>query len=58
MTWWVKACENEIIKSVSRLSRDIKLGSKVVTIATGWDVITAVEILWKMRSLGYQSWVM
>lgn len=43
MTWWVKACENEIMKSVSRLSRTIGLSSKPIQIAAGWDVITAVR---------------
>src|SRR5882757_8917384 len=43
MTWWVKACENDIMKNISRLSRDLKIGARVVTIAAGWDVITAVR---------------
>ena len=43
MTWWVKACENELMKSVSRLQRDIKLSNKVVPVAAGWDVITATR---------------
>jgi len=43
MTWWVKACENDIMKSVSRLSRTIALSSKPIQIAAGWDVITAVR---------------
>jgi hypothetical protein len=43
MTWWVKACENDIMKSVSRLSRTISLSAKPVQIAAGWDVITAVR---------------
>ena len=43
ITWWVKACENDLMKSYSRLTRDIKTGGMTVQIAAGWDVTTAIR---------------
>lgn len=58
MTWWVKACENDLMKSYSRLTRDIKTGGMSIQIAAGWDVITAVRnhmenIISRLATLGH-----
>ncbi len=58
MTHWVKACENELMKSVSRLSRDVKFGASQITIPAGWDVITGIRnhmenILTRASELGH-----
>lgn len=58
MTWWVKAAENDLMKSYSRLTRDIKTQGMSIQIAAGWDVITAVRnhmenVLARLADLGH-----
>ena len=43
MTHWVKAAENELMKSVSRLSRELKFGAGKIQIPAGWDVTTGIR---------------
>lgn len=43
MTHWVKAFENELMKSVSRLSREVRFGASKLLIPAGWDVTTAAR---------------
>jgi hypothetical protein len=43
MTWFVKAIENDLMKSVSRLSRDVKTSAMTITIPAGWDIVTGVR---------------
>jgi hypothetical protein len=42
-TWLVKAIENDLMKSVSRLSRDVKTSAMTITIPAGWDIVTGVR---------------
>lgn len=58
MTWLVKACENDLMKAYSRLTRDIKTGAMTIQIAAGWDVVTAVRnisenIISRLGALGH-----
>ncbi|HEY1646303.1 MAG TPA: AAA family ATPase [Candidatus Saccharimonadales bacterium] len=43
MTHWVKAAELELMAKSSRLVRGINFGTGVLTIPSGWDVITAIR---------------
>ena len=43
MTHAVKAVENQLMKSMSNLTRTITMGSKRLIIPSGWDVTTAVR---------------
>jgi hypothetical protein len=43
MTHWVKAFENELMKSVGRLSREVRFGGSKLLIPSGWDVTTAAR---------------
>jgi AAA domain len=42
-TWLVKACENDLMKSVSRLSRDVKTSAMTITIPAGWDIVSGIR---------------
>lgn len=43
MTWFVKAAENDLMKSMSRLTRTISLQGRTIVVPAGWDVTTAIR---------------